>query len=118
MKKITLENFMESTFIDDELIEALIKQSGLEFDEIVERIDDLRNPQNGIAGFIYYYETEEFAKDNLDEILMVINEYNEMGLEFKPDYSDACRFYNSITWFAWETFIWNLESYIDDNIKN
>lgn len=69
MKTITQAKFIERSNIAPELIKAVIRQIG-GWDSFKESALDISNHgiDEGFNGFLYYRDTESFAKRNLSEI--------------------------------------------------
>jgi len=96
---ITIEEAAEkvcSTDHEKELFLAVIDQMSADWEEIIDRPTDFRDASTGVGGFIYYEDTERFAKDNMVNILLVLNDFEqETGGPLKKDAN------NLLNWYAW-----------------
>ncbi len=77
------------------LFRAVIRQFG-DWDRMWEYPNDYRDAGAGVSGFIYYSDTEPFAKRNIENILYCLNDFeDEMGEPLKKDND------NLLNWYAW-----------------
>jgi hypothetical protein len=82
--KITLQKLIESTNIPEKLVRAVVRQMG-GWESFTESAPDITHHgiDGGYHGFIYYSDTEPFAKRNRAEILRMASDQAEsigMGL--------------------------------------
>ena len=69
---------------------------GATWAEVWENPEDYRDADAGVSGFIYYNETEPFAKRNIKNILTCLNNLeDELGEPLKKDND------NLLNWYAW-----------------
>lgn len=118
------------------LANAVIKQIGLPFKELLHYVHDYRDASSGVSGFIYYVDTHKFAIKNRKEIVKLLETYSEeVGtnvIDFVKDFGclevdsedlkDLYKFLggakveqssitNALAWFALETIIYELIIY-------
>lgn len=68
--------------MESKLKNAILKQIGVTEKEFKNEIESYYNASNGISGFIYYYDTHEFAIKNQKLIInLLANEYHDTGIE-------------------------------------
>lgn len=95
MKK-TKKDFLKNYCSCPELAKKVFRQMGATWEELFKCPDDYRTASGGISGFIYYSETEPFAKRNIELILMALNAFeDELGEPLKKDND------NLLNWYAW-----------------
>ena len=82
-----------------ELTKKVLKQLSARYWEIWKRPKDYRNPENGVTGFIYDDENEDFVNKNFKVIAEVITDYEEENEERL--YRDL-NLANWLSWFALE----------------
>jgi len=80
--KTTKNNFLKNTSLSSNLVDAVLTQMGLTFDEFKENTEDYRDASAGISGFTYYNDTHKFAIENQSEILSLLD---EMADQFGED---------------------------------
>ena len=78
-----------------ELFRAVIEQIGGDWPEIYKYAEDYQNASGGISGFIYYCDTEKFARDNAAIINTVLWEFEEDCGTLTKDKN------NPLNWMAW-----------------
>ena len=94
-----------------ELSKAVLRQMSATWAEIVEHPAGYANAENGVSGFIYYHETEPFAKRNLGLIMQAYHSHTENHIGYpwgKP--SDL----NWLAWFALEHTVSEITNYMED----
>lgn len=108
-KIILLETVKDATCCTDEekdLFEAVIDQIG-DWETIFEYPEDYANALNGIIGFTYHTETEEFFIKNAENILCCLCNYEkEVGLLDKTDST-------IFDWYSWFTLEYIINKVID-----
>lgn len=98
-----------------ELAEAVLKQMGVDWKDLIQYPQDYRDAGAGVSGFIYYSETVPFAKKHLVQIMDALNEFeNETGSPLKKPTDDDTQFYNWLAWFALENTIQELIDYLEE----
>ena len=103
--KLTKKNFLKECG-NPELANKVLNQMGADWKELIKYPEDYRDAGNGVSGFIYYSETEPFAKRNIELILKVLAEFEEdCGTLNKPKE-------NILNWYSW----FALENTIQDVI--
>lgn len=99
MKIPAMKKVIEEVCNSDEekkLFRAVIRQMSASWEEVWVHPMDYRDAGSGVGGFIYYCDTEPFAKRNLVEILQVLNEFeDDIGEPLKKDRD------NLLNWYAW-----------------
>ena len=80
---------------EEQLFKAVIRQVG-SWKDVYERPEDHRDASAGVSGFIYYTDTEKFAKRNIENILKCLTDFeSEIGEPLKKDID------NLLNWYAW-----------------
>ena len=80
---------------EERLFKAVVRQFG-DWKQMFEYPMDYRDASAGVSGFIYYTDTEKFAKRNIEEIITVLAEFEEeLGEPLKKDTD------NILNWYAW-----------------
>lgn len=97
------------------LFKKVWTKSGLEFSDVKRYPNDFRDPSNGsVPGFIYYSDTEAFAKNNMAWILQIIAEYDkETGSNTIVRAYASGNPLNFLAWFAYESFIIGLIDFLE-----
>lgn len=94
MKKVIEKTCYE--YYEQALFRSVIRQMNPSWDEVWERPEDYRDAGAGVGGFIYYSETEKFAKNNIENIVRCLNDFeDELGEPLKKDND------NIMNWYAW-----------------
>ena len=97
---------------EKELFRAVIEQIG-DWSAISEYPEDYRDASAGASGFIYYADTEEFAKKHCANINSVLWAFeDEMGCSLEKDTDQP---WNWLAWFALEHVIQKVMDYKEDN---
>ena len=111
----TLQNFFEQCS-NPALFKKVWKQSGLRFSDVKRYPHDFRDPSSGsVPGFIYYQDTERFAKNNMISILELIAEYDKsIGDSTIARANESGNLLNFLAWFAYESFIYELANFLED----
>lgn len=91
------------------------KQSGLRFSDVKRYPHDFRDPSSGsVPGFIYYHDTEKFAKNNMDWILQMFAELDiESGSNTLARAHETGTLLNFMSWFAYESFMIELIDFLE-----
>lgn len=112
--KKTLQDFFEQCS-NPVLFKKVWTQSGLRFSDVKRYPNDFRNPADGCApGFIYYSDTEKFAKNNMVRILQIIAEFDkETGSNTLVRAYETGSPLNFLAWFAYESFIIELIDFLE-----
>jgi hypothetical protein len=107
--KITQKKLIESSSIPARLIRAVVRQMG-GWENFTEKAEDITNHgiNGGFSGFIYYNETEPFAKANREAISELLSsQAQDMGYDstfamirsfgcFKGDTLTDCEIMNAL----------------------
>ena len=89
------------------LFRAVVRQHGC-WSDIWSRPEDFRDASAGVPGFIYYTDTEPFAKRNIANIIPCLNELeHDVGILDK-DYENVMNWY---AWFALEHIVDKVMTY-------
>lgn len=114
MKQPTMKQVIETTCQTEEearLFRAVMRQMSAEWSDIWEYPENYRDAGLGVGGFIYYGETEIFAKRNMPDILAVLWDFEEeIGEPLKKDTDNPL---NWLAWFALESIIQKVMDYKD-----
>ena len=110
----TLANFFAQCS-NPYLFKKVWKKSGLIFSDVKRYPYDFRDPSSGsVPGFIYYSDTEAFAKNNMACILQIIAEFDEeTGLNTIVRAHETGSPLNFLAWFAYESFIIELIDFLE-----
>ena len=110
----TLTNFFDQCSNSD-LFKKVWRQSGLRFSDVKRYPNDFRDPSSGsVPGFIYYSDTERFAKNNMDWILQIVADFdNETGSNTIVRAHEMGSPLNFLAWFAYESFITELIDFLE-----
>lgn len=93
------------------LFHAVLQQLG-DLDSILQYPQDYLCADSGVSGFIYYTETEKFAKDNLVNIITVLAEFeDELGT---PLAKDTDHLFNWYAWFSLEHIANKINCFVDN----
>jgi len=107
----TKKEFLNDFSRNSELAKKVLNQMGASWQEIKECPYNYRDAGAGVSGFIYYSETEPFAKRNIELILQTLNEFEqEMGEPLKKDNNNLLNWY---AWFALENTIQEIIDYLE-----
>ena len=111
----TLQDFFAQSS-NPALFKKVWKQSGLRYSDVKRYPNDYRNASHGCApGFIYYCDTERFAKNNMISILELIAEYDKStGDSTIARANEIGNLLNFLAWFAYESFIYELANFLED----
>ena len=110
----TLTNFFDQCS-NPYLFKKVWKRSGLRFSDVKRYPHDFRDPSSGsVPGFIYYSDTEKFAKNNRDLIHQHVAEFDkETGSNTPLRAYASCNPLNFLAWFAYESFIIELIDFLE-----
>lgn len=105
-----------------DLQRAVIEQLGYNElnEECFQELDNVTRASEGAAagfnGFIYYADTNEFAKKNIDLIFDLIGQHNDEGLEplRRFPYEDGLTSLNWLAWYALESTAWDIVRQVED----
>lgn len=91
------------------------KQSGLRFSDVKRYPHDFRGPSLvSVPGFIYYSDTENFAKNNMTYILSLIADFDEeTGSNTIVRAHETGSPLNFLSRFAYESFIIELIDFLE-----
>jgi len=107
--KRTKKDFLENHCSCPELAKKVLNQMTVSWSEIIQYPMDYRDASVGIGGFIYYTETEGFAKRNIELILETLEEFEEeLGEPLKKNNTGS-----TLNWYAW----FALEYVIDEVVR-
>lgn len=111
MARKTKKEFLENAS-RPELFRRTLNAGGESWYDLTTRTSDYFDPSSGsVSGMIYYSDTEKFAKENIEEILEVLDEFNDAtGSSLFPESNVL----NWLAWFAWETMIQELDRYLNE----
>ena len=112
----TLKGFFEDYSTNPELHEKVWKMGGVRWSEYKQDPEYFYDASSGaVTGCIYYDDTVKFAKRNLGLILEQLRETEQEtgSLNVPRREDDETKYYNWLTWFAWEQMASELQSYLD-----
>ena len=116
MKTPTMKKVIAETCFNDSqasLFRAVMRQRGADWSDVWEYPMDYRDASGGVSGFIYYTETEKFAKRNFMKIVTVLHDFEEeLGEPLGKDVSNRLNWY---AWFALEHIINKVMCYKEQN---
>ena len=110
----TLQDFFAQSS-NPALFKKVWKQSELRYSDVKRYPNDYRDAASGCApGFIYYCDTEKFAKNNMVWILQLVADFdNETGANTLVRAHDMGNPLNFLAWFAYESFIIELIDFLE-----
>jgi hypothetical protein len=118
MSKLSKKQFLGNFSSFPEFHKKVLKQSGLEWKQLIKHPQDYCAADCGsVPGFIYFSDTIKFAKKHHLSILQILDEFEfDCGkLENKPSPQDETQYYNWISWFAWESMMSEVISFLENN---
>tara|TARA_R110002050_G_scaffold290419_1_gene444118 strand:- start:5201 stop:5551 length:351 start_codon:yes stop_codon:yes gene_type:complete len=110
------KRFLEKYSSFPELHRVLLKQSAVDWSELVKHPQDYYAADSGsVPGMIYYTDTVAFAKKHHLSILQILEEFeSDCGkLENKPSPTDEVQYFNWLSWFAWESMMSEVISFLE-----
>lgn len=116
MSKLRKKTFLENHSSFPTFHKKLLKQGKVEWSLLIEYPQDYYTANNGsVPGMIYYSDTVDFAKKYHLSILQIIDEFeSECGkLENKPRPQDETEYFNWLAWFAWESMMSEIISFME-----
>jgi len=116
MSKLSKKEFLENHSSFSEFHKILLKQSGLEWKQLIEHPQDYYTANLGsVPGFIFYNDTVAFAKRHHLSILQILDEFESCcgKLENKPSPTDETSYYNWLAFFSWENMLSQIISYVE-----
>ena len=116
MSNLTKINFLENHSTIPNFHKELLKQGDVEWTLIKEYPQDYYTANSGsVPGMIYYKDTVAFAKKYHLSILQILDEFEcDCGkLENKPSPTDETQYFNWLSWFAWESMMSEIISFLE-----
>lgn len=116
MTKLSKKTFLENHSSFANFHKKLLKQGDVEWSELVKHPNDYYAADSGsVPGMIYYEDTVSFAKKHHLQILQILDEFeSDCGrLENKPSSIDEVQYFNWLSWFAWESMMSEILSFLD-----
>ncbi|QXP72519.1 hypothetical protein H0I31_02120 [Tenacibaculum sp. AHE15PA] len=116
MAKKSKKNFLENYSSFPNFHKKLLKQGNVEWNRLKEHPQDYYTANSGsVSGMIYYKDTVAFAKKYHLSILQILDEFEcDCGkLENKPSPQDETQYFNWLTWFAWESMMSEIISFLE-----
>ena len=110
----TLANFFAQCS-NPYLFKKVWTKSGLRFSDVKRYPNDFRDPSSGsVPDFIYYSDTEKFAKNNIVDILQLVADFDdETGSNTLIRAHETGSPLNFLAWFAYESFIIELIDFLE-----
>ena len=116
MSKLSKKQFLENHSFFPEFHKKVLEQGSVDWQQIIKYSQDYFAADSGsVQGFIYYNDTIKFAKRHHLKILQILDEFeSECGkLENKPSPTDETQYFNWLAWFAWESMMSDVVSFIE-----
>jgi hypothetical protein len=116
MSKLNKKTFLKSYSSAPKFHKELLKQGKVEWSLLKENPEDYYAANSGsVPGMIYYADTVSFAKKHHLQILQILEDFeSECGkLDNKPGPLDEVQYYNWLSWFAWESMMSEILSFLD-----
>ena len=116
MTKLSKKTFLENHSSFPAFHKKLLKQGDVEWSLLKKYPEDYYAADSGsVPGMIYYTDTVAFAKKHHLSILQILDEFEcECGrLENKPSSTDEVQYFNWLSWFAWESMMSEILSFLD-----
>lgn len=110
--KETVRNAMCASQEEAQLFDAVIEQAGGDWEEIYNSPEDYRDPSAGVPGFTYYSDTEPFAKENILNIIYVLQKFEQDCGVLEKNIDDLLNWY---AWYALEHIIQLIMDYKEMN---
>jgi len=108
----TKKDFLENYCNCPELAKKVFDQMNASWNELKQYPSDYRDAGAGVGGFIYYTDTNKFAKRNIELILETLNDFeDEIGEPLKKDNNNLLNWY---AWFALEHVVQEVIDYLED----
>ncbi|KGL62333.1 hypothetical protein [Polaribacter sp. Hel1_85] len=116
MSNLSKKDFLKNHSSFPEFHKKVLKQSGLEWKQLIEHPQDYYAANSGsVPGFIFYNDTVAFAKKHHLVILQILDEFeSECGkLENKSSPQDKTSYYNWLAWFAYESMFSEIIAFVE-----
>ena len=110
------KQFLENYSSNPEFHAKVLRQGNIEWKLLKENPNDYYAANSGsVPGMIYYKDTVAFAKKHHLEILQILDEFEcDCGkLENKPSPTDETQYFNWLAWFAWESMMSEVISFLE-----
>jgi hypothetical protein len=118
MSKLNKKSFLENHSSFPVFHKKLLKQGEVGWSTLIEHPQDYYAADSGsVPGMIYYTDTVAFAKKYHLSILQILEEFEcDCGtLENKPSPQDETQYFNWLSWFAWESMMSEVISFLENN---
>jgi hypothetical protein len=118
MSKLSKKTFLENHSSFPNFHKKLLKQGDVEWSLLKKYPEDYYAADSGsVPGMIYYTDTVAFAKKYHLSILQILEEFEyDCGtLENKPSPQDETQYFNWLSWFAWESMMSEIISFLENN---
>ena len=116
MSKFSIKKFLENFSSFPEFHKKVLKQGGVDWKQLIKNPQDYDAADSGsVPGFIYYKDTVAFAKKYHLSILQILDEFecDCEKLENKPSPTDETQYFNWLSWFAWESMMREIISFLE-----
>jgi hypothetical protein len=116
MSKLSKKTFLEKHSSFPNLHKKILKQGAIEWKQLIKCPQDFYAANTGsVPGFIFYKDTVKFANRHHLKILQILDEFeNDCGkLENKPSPQDEIQYFNWLAWFAWESMMSEVISFLE-----
>jgi hypothetical protein len=118
MSKLSKKQFLEKRSSFPNFHRKVLKQGDVEWSSLIEHPQDYYVANSGsVPGMIYYTDTVAFAKKYHLSILQILEEFEcDCGkLENRPSATDEVQYFNWLSWFAWESMMSEVISFIENS---
>ena len=116
MTKLRKKTFLENHSSFPEFHQKVLTQARIEWKQLIKHPQDYYAANTGsVSGMIYYKDTVAFAKKYHLSILQILDEFEcDCGkLENKPSPQDETQYFNWLSWFAWESMMSEIISFLE-----
>jgi hypothetical protein len=117
MAKLTKKIFLENYSSFPNFHKKLLEQGDVDWSILIEHPQDYYAADSGsVPGMIYYTDTVAFARKHHLQILKILNDFEcDCGkLEKKPCATDEIQYFNWLSWFAWESMMSEVISFLEN----
>ncbi|WP_339882339.1 DUF7222 domain-containing protein [Polaribacter vadi] len=116
MNKLNKKKFLKQYSSSPKFHGKLLRQGGVEWQQLIKYPQDYYAADSGsVPGMIYYTDTVAFAKKHHLSIIQILEEFeSDCGkLENKPSPQDETQYFNWLSWFAWESMMSEVISFLE-----
>ena len=117
MAKLSKKTFLENYSSSPDFHKKVLKQGNVDWSLLKKYPQDYYTANSGsVPGMIYYTDTVAFAKKHHLQILQILEDFeSDCGkLENKPSPTDEVQYFNWLSWFAWESMMSEVISFVEN----